>query len=171
VLVREALSYSRGRVGAFALVGLVALAGCATTECDPNQGGFVRGVACTADGKYQVRQQEKQQTLSTEQNRSQDLQASYQATQAEQERVRRERQAAERSYAALQDELAAMRATLSAAKAENRELENEIATLESDIELLQMDEFTPDSAKRARMEQLRRRKDLLESEVEAVLGG
>ncbi len=152
------------------ILGVQALAACATTECNPGEGGFVRGVACSADGKYAVRQEDRQQTLTAEQERSRDLETSYQATQTEQERVRRERQAAEKRYAALQDDLATMRKQLSAAKVSNRKLENQIAALESDIRLLQQDTFTPEADRQARLEQLRRRKVLLESEVETALG-
>lgn len=160
-----------GSRGVFVLLAALGLNACATTECDPSRGGFVRGIGCSADGKYSARQQEKQQTLSEEQQRSDELKANYEATQTDQARVRRERQAAERKYAALQDDLTTMREKLAAAKVTNVALENELAALENEVRLLQQDAFTPEADKQARLEKLRRRKELLESEVETATDG
>ena len=62
-----------------------------------------------------------------------------------------------------------MRGKLAAAKVKNRALENDVAALETEIALLQSDAFTPEAEKQQRLEQLQRRKELLEREVDAAI--
>lgn len=162
---------SRGsKVGWAVLVLSWVVSGCATTDCDPGRGGFVRGVGCSmSDQGYEKRQQQKSAELSQEQMREAQLQATYQQTQAEQKRVRAQRDARERQYREMQNDLGAMRRELAVAAVENRALEQQIADLEGEIRLLQQDEFAPDQQKTQRLEQLQKRKQLLQREVDAVL--
>jgi septal ring factor EnvC (AmiA/AmiB activator) len=145
----------------------VFVSACTTAECDPSQGGFIRGIACT--GKYEQRQEEKQATLTEEQVRQKTIQDDYTRTKAEQDATERKRKAAERKYAALQSDLDAMRAKLSRSKTANKDLERKIADLEAKNKLLQDDTFSPEAEKEKQLQKLRGQKEALEREVDLAL--
>jgi septal ring factor EnvC (AmiA/AmiB activator) len=145
----------------------VFVSACTTAECDPSQGGFIRGIACT--GKYEQRQEEKQATLTEEQVRQKTIQDDYTRTKAEQDATERKREAAERRYAALQSDLDAMRAKLSRSKTANKDLERKIADLEAKNKLLQDDTFSPEAEKEKQLQKLRGQKEALEREVDLAL--
>lgn len=151
-------------------VGSTLAVGCATTECDPSQGGYLRGIGCTASGAYEQRQVEKRELVDQERWRQSDLEADYQRTQAEQAAVRKQRQAAEKRYAALQHELDGLRKRLKQGKANNQKLEAEIDDLKRQTDLLEKDSFTPDAKKAARLNELQRQKEALERQVDLAVG-
>jgi chromosome segregation ATPase len=145
----------------------VFVSACTTAECDPSQGGFIRGIACT--GKYEQRQEEKQATLTEEQVRQKTIQDDYTRTKAEQDATERKRKAAERKHAALQSDLDAMRTKLSRSKTANKDLERKIADLEAKNKLLQDDTFSPEAEKEKQLQKLRGQKEALEREVDLAL--
>ncbi len=145
------------------------LAGCTTTECDPGQGGFARGIGCFAGDGYGQRQQQKKNELDQAQQSGQELQAAYGETRARQRQVRSERTAAEAEFAALQRDLSRMQQQLANAKGQNQDLARRASELESEIRLLEQDSFTPDRAKQEKLTKLRERMRVLEGEVDQVL--
>lgn len=151
-------------------LALTLAAGCATTECDPSQGGYLRGMGCTASGAYGQRQVEKQDVVNQERARQSGLQTDYQRTQAERAAVRQQRQAAERRYAALQSDLDGMRKKLKQSKAGNQRLEAEIDDLKRQTDLLAKDSYTPDAKKAERLQELQRQKEALERQVDLAVG-
>ncbi len=151
-------------------LGLALNAGCATNECDPSQGGYLRGIGCTASGSYGQRQADKRQVVDLERERQAGLQSDYQRTQAEQAAVRQQRQAAERRYAALQKDLDALRKKLKQSKTGNQKLEGEIDDLKRQTDLLAKDSYTPDAKKAERLQELQRQKEALERQVDLAVG-
>jgi len=156
------------RAGLPLAVGLTALlvGGCATTDCDPSKGGYLRGIGCTVGGGYRERQDIKQGAVETERVRQEDLRRQYSDAKAEQDVVRKQREAAERRYASLKRDLDDLRSRLRQGKVENRRLEEEIAALKGQVDLLQKDNVTPASEKDARLKDLQRQKEALERQVE-----
>lgn len=151
-------------------LGVMLAAGCATTECDPSQGGYLRGLGCSASGAYGQRQTEKQALVDQERERQTDLQTDYQRTQAEQAAVRKQRQTAEKRYAALQGELDSLRKRLKQSKAGNQKLESEIDDLKRQTDLLEKDSFTSEARKAQRLNELQQQKDVLERQVDLAVG-
>lgn len=159
------------RVTGLAGVLLIAvlLAGCATTDCDPAQGGYLRGIGCAASGAYDRREAEKKETLSREQERQASLREQYQRTQEEQVKVRTQRLEAERKYATLRKEVEALRTRLEQEKTGNKHLEREVDNLRAQVGMLENDSVTPAADKERRLSELQMRKDALEKQVGAAL--
>ncbi len=151
-------------------LGLALLSGCATTECDPAQGGYLRGIGCSASGSYTQREAEKRTLAEQERQRQAELQSDYQRTQAEQAAVRKDRQAAEKKYAALRSELDGLRKKLKQSKSTHQKLEGEIENLKRQTDLLEKDTFTPSDQKAQRLNELQRQKESLERQVELAVG-
>ncbi len=161
----KTMTYARTwAVGPFLAVFVSA---CTTAECDPSQGGFIRGIACT--GRYEQRQEEKQVTLTEEQARQKAIQDDYAKAKSDQGSVRRQREAAERKYAALQSDLDAMKSKLSRSKKANKDLERKIADLEAKNKLLKEDTFSPQAEKDKQLQKLKGQKEALEREVDLAL--
>lgn len=160
------------RAGAWWLTALAAalLNGCATTECDPAGGGYLRGIGCSVSGSYDQRQAERQSQVELERQRQAALESQYRQTQAEQTAVRQEREAAEKRYAALRGDLQRMRNKLAQSKSENRKLKQDIDDLKGQTDLLEKDSFTPEAEKTERLNDLQRRKASLEKQVDIALG-
>lgn len=145
----------------------VFVSACATGDCDPSQGGFIRGIGCT--GKYEERQEQKQATLIQEQGRQQSIQDDYAKARSEQAAVRQQRQEAERKYAALQNDLDAMKSKLARSKSTNKDLERKIAELEAKNKMLREDTFSPQVEKEKQLQKLKGQKEALEKEVDLAL--
>jgi chromosome segregation ATPase len=145
----------------------VFVSACTTADCDPSQGGFIRGIACT--GKYEKRQEEKQATLTEEQARQKAIQEDYGKASRDQSDIRQQREAAEKRYAAFQDDLNAMKSKLARSKSINKDLERKIAELEAKNKLLKEDTFSPQAEKEEQLKKLQGQKELLEKEVDLAL--
>lgn len=99
------------------LLGLLALAGCATDPSnDPRSGGFFGGVRGLAAGDYELRQQQ--------------LQDERDDSLSELRALRREGAALEATRQMKADEVAAQRRQLASLKARNREMANRIGELQ-----------------------------------------
>lgn len=145
------------------------LSGCATIDCDPSQGGYLRGIGCSAGGAYEQRQQEKLVVLSEERARQAQLDSDYRRAVAEQKTVRAQRGSAERQYAAFRSDLDKMSLRLSRSKTRKSGLEREIADLKAQAKMLEKDTFTPESEKAERLDRLMRQKAALEREIDMAL--
>lgn len=151
------------------VTSLLVLGGCATSDCDPTRGGFIRGIGCSVTGSYDARQANLRTTRDSaeiERDRSQRaLDNTNRQKQATEERVA----AAEREYRTLDRDLAAMQTKLSRAKAGNEELKRKLRGLQQETKLLKADSFTPPDEKARQLEDLRKRKADLERQVEGAL--
>ncbi|MGH8627544.1 MAG: hypothetical protein ACREYC_20515 [Gammaproteobacteria bacterium] len=151
------------------VTSLVILGGCATSDCDPTRGGFIRGIGCSVSGSYDARQANLRTTRDSaeiERERSQRaLDQTNRQKQATEERVA----AAEREYQTLDRDLAAMQTKLSKAKAGNEGLKRKLHGLQQEMKLLKADSFTPQAEKDKQLEDLQKRKADLERQVEGAL--
>ncbi|MBK8906863.1 MAG: hypothetical protein IPM60_02865 [Rhodospirillales bacterium] len=147
----------------------VTLTACATGECDPSQGGFIRGIGCSASGSYGERQEQKQAALQQEQQRKSELQTEVERTSQEKAAVRSQREAAERKYASLQNDLDAMEAKLAKSKTENKDLEERLAALQAETVLAKTDTSASDAERQKQLRLLQEQKDTLEDEIDQAL--
>ncbi|AAU91654.1 putative lipoprotein [Methylococcus capsulatus str. Bath] len=146
------------------------VSGCATTDCDPGQGGFFRGLGCSASGSYGQRQQQMQASLDREQQTQAGLQSRYaQANQAAIESDA-QRQAAEEEYAGLQRDIDALNARLAQSKSKKKDLSREIRSVQNQLDLLKADTMSPRAELDKRRAELDRRLKELEREVDLARG-
>ena len=156
--------------GAMAVL-TITLCGCATTakDCDPAQGGYLKGIGCSTSGAYDQRQQARHAMLQQEQARKYQLQGKYRDTVVEQKSVRAKRGAANRRYASLRNDLANMESRLAKSKTGNPNLNQDLRELKSEASMLEQDTFTPEAEKAARLDRLMREKAALDREIEMAL--
>lgn len=147
----------------------VTLGACATGECDPSQGGFVRGIGCATSGSYGERREQKQAALQQEQQKKSELEMEVERTSKEKAAVRSEREAAERKYAALQSDLDAMEKKLARSRTENKELEQRLAALQAETVLAKTDTSASDAERQKQLRLLQEQKDALETEIDQAL--
>lgn len=151
------------------VTAILVLCGCATTDCDPSRGGFIRGIGCSVSGSYGTREANLRTTRDAaeiERERSQrTLDNTHRQKQAAEEQVK----AAGREYQALDRDLAAMQTKLSKAKSGNEGLKRKLRGLQQEMKLLKADSFTPQVEKDKQLEDLRKRKADLERQVEGAL--
>ena len=150
---------------------LLGLSGCATApkDCDPAQGGYLRGIGCSASSAYDQRQQAKNTTLHEERSRQYQLQSKYGETVTEERAVRSRRRAAETQYASLHRDLDVMEARLANTGSGGADLREDITDLKSETSMLEQDTFTPEVEKAKRLERLLREKAALERETDMAL--
>lgn len=148
-----------------------ALAGCQTTSTDPTQGGFFGGVYGLSSGAYDQRIDERQQKLENEQDRNVALTRENERLSQQQVATRARLTQLEEDYAALTDDLDAMRRRLAEAEGDTEALERQRAQLQQQVDLAKSDSFTDDAVRQQRLEELQRKKALLEAEIDAALGG
>jgi len=156
----------------------LALAACNTT--DPNQGGFFGGLGGLASGNYSRDTQARRDTLAGEQARNQQLRDQAAANQAERQRVAYERAGLQQQIAALNNDIGRLNGRLSAAEAQKRNdpqlanLRAELAALERSVRLTASDnsgrDAAAEAAKRRQVEELQRRKQLLERAIDQAAG-
>lgn len=147
-------------------MGLSVLSGCATTDCDPAHGGFLRGIGCAAGGSYSERQQQKQAAIGREQQTQTGLKREYEHTNREVEQTTAERQALEREYARLQNEIDGLNAKLAKSKSDTRNLSRNIKGVQNQLDLLKVDTFSPRPDLDKRRAALDKRVKELEREVD-----
>lgn len=147
------------------------IAGCATTtsDCDPAQGGYLRGIGCSVSGGYNQRQEDRQETLREERLQQAQLRGEYEDTLAEQRTVRSKRRATEQQYSAVRRDLNQMQARLASSKTRGSNLQGEIAGMQSEVSMLEQDTFTPEAEKAERLERLMEEKAALEREIDMAL--
>lgn len=154
-----------GKIGLL-LAGSIALSGCATTDCDPGRGGFLRGIGCSVSGSYGERQQQKQTAVGGEQQTQTGLKREYERTNREVEETTAERQALEREYAQLQDQIDGLNAKLAKSKSDTSALRRNIKGAQNQLDLLKTDTLSPKSDLDRRRAALDKRVKELEREVD-----
>jgi chromosome segregation ATPase len=151
------------------VTSILVMGGCATSDCDPTRGGFIRGIGCSVSGSYGAREANLRTTRDAaeiERDRSQRaLDKTHRQKQATEERVA----AAGREYQALDRDLAAMQTKLSRAKSGNEDLKRKLRGLQQEMKLLKADLFTPQAEKDKQLGDLRKRKADLERQIEGAL--
>lgn len=147
-----------------ALAGLVALAGCASGNCDPSQAGFLSGIGCEASGGFKARNQAQQKQLSQDSanaSAAQDSQLREQsrATNAilTRDDARQRLGALDRRTAQLRSRLAGLRRSGSQSQAQLNEAEAQLAALQRQ----RSGGATSDAQMRALEERQRRAAELL----------
>lgn len=148
---------------------LLFMGGCATSDCDPSRGGFIRGIGCSVSGSYEAREANLRHTRDAAELERQRSQRSYDETSRQVEATKGELAAAEREYEALDRDLAALRTKLSKSKVANEELKRKVSELEQEMKLLKADSFTPQSEKDRHLEQLRKQLTELQRQVAGAL--
>ncbi len=153
----------------------MALTACNTT--DPSQGGFFGGVGGLSSGNYERGTQARRDGLTTEQQRAQQLQDQHARTETERQQVSGEKAALQRQTATLNGDISRLRGRLSAAEAsrgqnnaEVQRLRGEVDALDRQTQLTTADPTLGDAEKRRRIEELSRRKDLLQRAVDQAAG-
>jgi chromosome segregation ATPase len=168
--------FMRNLLGTAAL--MLALAACNTT--DPNQGGFFGGVGGLVSGNYERDTQARRDALAAEQARNRDLRTQAAASQAERQQVAYERASLQQQVAALNGDIGRLRGRLGAAEAQRRNdpqlanLRAELEALERSVRLASSDnsgrDAAAEAAKRRQIEELQRRKQLLERAIDQAAG-
>lgn len=156
----------RKRVFGLLSASLSVLSGCATTDCDPARGGFLRGIGCAAGGSYSERQQQKQAAVGREQQTQTGLKREYEQTNRDVEQTTAERQALEQEYARLQDEIDGMNAQLAKSKKDTGNLRRNVKGVQNQLDLLKADTLSPRSDLDKRRAALDKRLKELQREVD-----
>lgn len=157
----------------------LALAACNTT--DPNQGGFFGGLGGLVSGNYERDTQARREALAAEQARNQQLRDQAATSQRERQQVAYERASLQQQVAALNSDINRLSGRLSAAEAQRRNdpqlanLRAELAALERSVRLAASDnaparDAAAEAAKRRQIEELQRRKQLLERAIDQAAG-
>lgn len=152
------------------LLGGVAfvLGGCAA-QCDLDAGGVVNAYACAGQGDDIVRASEQQ--LEAERARGDALRARLEVRNVKVEQLRAERASLEEQYMGMQIDLDRLRARLDESKVEATALQAELDALDREVALRQ--QFRTDNAAnpaaQAELDELIRKKQSLEAEVEALI--
>ena len=147
------------------------LSGCATTDCDPGRGGFVRGIGCSVSGSYTERQQKMQASVSQEQQVYKGLNKQYASVNSQAEQTTTERKALEVEYSQLQSAIDSLNNKLEKSKVNTAELKRNIKAAQNQLNLLKVDEFSPELAIKNQTTALDKRLKDLEKEVDMVRGG
>ncbi len=166
----------RGLVTATALA--LTLAACNTT--DPDQGGFFGGIGGLASGSYERDTQARRDALAAERARNQQLRDQASASQAERQQVAYERASLQQQVAALNGDINRLRGRLNAADAQRRN-DPQLANLRAELEALERStrlagsdspprDAAAEAAKRRQVEELTRRKQLLERAIDQAAG-
>lgn len=145
-----------------------AFGGCAA-QCDLDAGGVVNAYACAGQGDDIVRVSEQQ--LETERARGDALRARLEARNVKVEQLRAERASLEEQYMGMQIDLDRLRARLDETRADNTALEAELDALASEVALRQQFQTggPASPAAQAELDELIRKKQSLEAEVEALV--
>lgn len=151
------------------VTSILVIGGCATTNCDPSRGGFIRGIGCSVSGSYGARQANLRTTRDSVEIERDRSQRALDQTNRQKEATEEQVKAAGREYQALDRDLAAMQTKLSKAKSGNEELKRKLRGLQQEMKLLKADSFTPQVEKDKQLEDLRKRKADLERQVEGAL--
>ena len=151
------------------VTSILLLGGCATTDCDPTRGGFIRGIGCSVSGSYDAREANLRTTRDAAQIERDRSQRTLDQTNRQKATTEGQVAAAEREYQALDRDLAAMQTKLSKAKAGNEDLKRKLRGLQQEMKLLKADSFSPQAEKDKQLEDLRKRKADLERQVEEAL--
>lgn len=159
---------SVGRVGWVLAAGCFLLAGCATTDCDPARGGFIRGIGCATSGSYATRQQQKQAQITRGQQTQAGLQREYDSLNRQSEQTGAERQALEQEYAQLQGQIDALNADLAKSKADATQVRQNLKSVQNQLDLLKVDRVSPKPVVDQRRAALDKRIKELEREVDLV---
>ncbi len=144
---------------------------------DPSRGGFFCGVSGLSSGAYERQTQQRRDALAVEQQRNRQLQADAQRAGAERQQVAAERAALQRQNATLNNDIARLRSKLASAQAarghdvaELRRLGGEVEALQASTNQVNNDPTLADAEKRRRLEELQRRKQLLERAIDQAAG-
>lgn len=166
----------RNLLGSAALA--LALAACNTT--DPNQGGFFGGVGGLVSGNYERDTQARRDALATEQDRNRQLRGQAAASQSERQQIAYERANLQSQVNALNGDINRLRGRLNAAEAQKRNdpqlanLRAELEALERSVRLAASDnsgrDAAAEAAKRRQIDELTRRKQLLERAIDQAAG-
>lgn len=147
---------------------LVAFGGC-TAQCDLDSGGVVNAYACAGQGDDIVRASEQQ--LDAERARGEALRARLELRNVKVEQLRAERASLEEQYMGMQIDLDRLRGRLGEAKTQNTALEAELDALGQEVALRQQFQTggPASAAAQAELDDLIRKKQSLEAEVEALV--
>ena len=149
-------------------VGCLVLSGCATTDCDPARGGFMRGIGCAAGGTYDQRQQQKQADVTRGQQTQAGLKREYDTLNRQGEQTGAERQALEQEFAQVQGQIDALNAELAQSKADTAQLRQNLKNVQHQLDLLKVDRISPKPQVDQRRAALDKRIKELEREVDLV---
>lgn len=160
------------RIRSFALLAPLGLYGCATSmqECDPAQGGFFRGVGCSASGAYGDRQEQRYASLRQERMQQDVLRKEYSDVLQEQEDTSAQRAALQGQYAALQRDLRSLQASLRTSRSSSTSLEQQVSRLQAAATKGQAGASASNAESAARLKELQQQRDALEREIEIALG-
>lgn len=154
---------------------LLLLVACAASD-DPTKGGFFGGVGGLNSGAYAKRLDDRRTELENQEDQRIANQRALDRAQQEQAAVRAQRQKSEARLASLRSDVAALRRKLAtaqrgekSAKGTLAKLQAEVDQLDNGITLTEADAFAAPEDKARRLEQLRRTKEQLETEVQLAL--
>lgn len=152
----------------FASFGLVGC-GASMEECDPAQGGFLRGIGCSASGAYGGRQQQRYGSLKEERIQREALRKEYREVSLEEEATRAERTALEGRYAALQRDLRSLQGSLQKSRGTTAGLAEQLERLKAETLTGRAAASVSNEQGATRLKELQRKRDALEREIEIAL--
>lgn len=164
------------RLGAkFALlvIGILVLASCSATDCDPSKGGLIDGIRCSASGGYDNRIKQREDEHASLLSRKAELTREQQKVQAEQKqatsqvrKMQAEQKKARANLAAVEAQLAGARKDDAALQQQAKDLEGEIALTAKDMDGMAQAE----QARRKRLGELQAEQKALDAEYKAATG-
>ena len=158
----------QGRILWMLTAGCLVSSGCATTDCDPAHGGFIRGIGCATSGSYEQRQQQKQADVTRVQQTQSGLKREYDTLNRQGEQTGAERQALEQELAQVQGQIDALNAELAQSNADTAQLRQNLKNVQHQLDLLKVDRISPKPQVDQRRAALDKRIKELEREVDLV---
>jgi chromosome segregation ATPase len=147
---------------------IVAMAGCATQNCNPaSDPGFLGAIGCNVGGAYGERVTQQGSELEQARERKRRLADELARTETEKERTEAERSRKEHELADLQRQTSTIQARMAKSKKKNADLTRRIASVQKEIERLRK---TPPPDQESTKTRNRLRKELsdLEQALEAA---
>ncbi|MFO1153253.1 MAG: hypothetical protein U1E42_06260 [Rhodospirillales bacterium] len=161
------------RMGTLLLVAAGPTA-CATTDCDPTQGGLIQGIRCDSSGGFDARIKDRQNQQASLLDQQMALEREIQGVEAQRAGLASQIETKQAEQARAEQQLAAVRRKLASGQQQNVALQKQAKSLEADIAKSKADInglSQQDQQKKARLAKLSREQQNLDQEYKAATGG